>query len=240
VYLGTSMTMRDKVRAVQDSPALPDLCRTGSNISSRAFGLSARGLDEEWPVEQDHDQQQDGGLNGCEKGGRILLRQAMRGGGWRTKRHVRPRPLLRPILVQATGPRFNHHVRPRKQGHLISTRILRGTLCGQLATRNFLEDRWVINAPTKGPVLRGGEKSVHEITLDRGRQRRNRRTPAKLGWRRCAQSTPALPRSIDICKNNIRVVIDGFNRRCERLFDFAIGRRGLNEITSDTQSSRRS
>lgn len=76
------MTMQDKVRAVQDSPALPDLCRAGSNISSsRAFGHSVRGLDEEWPAEQNHNQQQDGGtVNGCEKGGRILLRQAIRGG----------------------------------------------------------------------------------------------------------------------------------------------------------------
>jgi hypothetical protein len=115
-----------------------------------------RGLDEEWPVEQDHDQQQqDGGTEWLRKGGAHLATPSDQRGGMAGKT---ARPPSAPILVQAAGPRFDHHVRPRKQGHLISTRILRGTLGGQLVTRNFLEDRWVINAPTKGPVLERGEK----------------------------------------------------------------------------------
>lgn len=115
-----------------------------------------------------------GVLNGCEKGGRILpgmAGQAIRGESGQDGTPA-PRPLLRPILVQAAGPWFDDHARPREQGHLISTRILRGPLGGEVATRNFLEDRWAQNAPTKGPPPsvegRGSKNSVHEITLDQG------------------------------------------------------------------------
>ena len=107
-----------------------------------------------------------------------------------------PRPLLRPILVQAAGPWFDDHARPREQGHLISTRILRGPLGEEVATRYFLEDRWAQNAPTKGPPSvegRGSKNSVHEITLDQGSPATKPADPsATLGWRRRAQSiTPA-------------------------------------------------
>lgn len=141
-----------------------------------------------------------GVLNGCEKGGRILpgmAGQAIRGESGQDGTPA-PRPLLRPILVQAAGPWFDDHARPREQGHLISTRILRGPLGGEVATRNFLEDRWAQNAPTKGPprASRGGGQKTRFTRLPstRGRRRRNRRTPARtLGWRRpWAQSiTPA-------------------------------------------------
>ena len=140
-----------------------------------------------------------------------------------------PRPLLRPILVQAAGPWFDDHARPREQGHLISTRILRGPLGEEVATRYFLEDRWAQNAPTKGPPLasRGGGQKTRFTRLPstRGRRRRNRRTPARLsaGGDHGHNPTPLLPPpplnggNALLRGGNIRAVIrlDRFAGRCE-------------------------
>ena len=137
-----------------------------------------------------------------------------------------PRPLLRPILVQAAGPWFDGHARPREQGHLISTRILRGPLGGEVATRNFLEDRWAQNAPTKGPPPsvegRGSKNSVHEITLDQGSPATKPADPSANS--RLAETVGTIhhPCSLGgdallLRGGNIRAVIrlDGFAGRCE-------------------------
>ena len=56
----------------------------------------------------------DGGSEWMRKRGAHLAGQGKRSeGGKRTRRHARLRPLLRPILVQAAGPRFDD--RPREQ-----------------------------------------------------------------------------------------------------------------------------
>lgn len=120
-----------------------------------------RGLDEEWPVEQNHDQQQqqDGGTEWLRKGGAHLATPSDQRGGDGGQNGT---SALGPSSIQSwfrqQGPGSTTMFGRGKQGHLISTRILRGTLGGQLVARNFLEDRWVINAPTKGPVLERGEK----------------------------------------------------------------------------------
>jgi hypothetical protein len=78
------------------------------------------------------------------------------------------KPALGPSSVQswadqAAGPPVGDLVRPREQGHLISTESSEGPLGGELATRNFLENRWAINAP-KGAAsaLQKGMVSARE------------------------------------------------------------------------------